>query len=279
LKGVRAAAVVLAALAAAATPLARADLLAEVNAIRARGCGRSPAAQPALRHEAALDRAAAAIADGKKLRDAMAASGYRALRSASLEAEGESEAAIARALAARGCKEVTDAAWRDTGFAIEPGRAIVVLAAPLVPPAEGDAAAVGARVLALVNEARSRPRRCGWKKHGPAPPLAASTALDRAALAHARDMATHSAMGHAGSDGSTPSERATRAGYRWRLVAENVAAGQPTPEQAVAEWLESPGHCANLMNPGYTEMGIGFAADANSAAGVYWSQLFATPAP
>jgi uncharacterized protein YkwD len=142
-----------------------------------------------------------------------------------------------------------------------------------------DAQAVGARVLALVNEARGVARRCGWKRFEAAPPLARSEALDRAAHDHARDMASRSRMEHSGSDGSTPGERATRAGYRWRKVGENVAAGQPTPERAVAEWLESPRHCASLMDPGFTEMGIGFAADPASAAVTYWAQVFGTPLP
>ena len=147
------------------------------------------------------------------------------------------------------------------------------------PPAADDSSAVGARVLALVNEARGAARRCGWKRFEAAPPLARSEALDRTAIVHARDMASRSRMEHAGFDGSTPAERVTRTGYRWRKVGENVAAGQPTPERAVAEWLGSPRHCANLMDPGYTEMGIGFAADPGSAAVIYWAQVFGTPLP
>ena len=98
------------------------------------------------------------------------------------------------------------------------------------------------------------------------------------ALAHARDMAAHSNSGHTGSDGSSPDERATRSGYRWARIAENVAAGQSTPEQVVADWVKSARHCANLMDPAFFEMGVGFAVDPNSAAGIYWSQLFGRPA-
>lgn len=247
----------------------------QVQSIRARGCG--DGAAPVLQRHAALDRAAALLAAGTKLRDATKQSGYRALRSAMLEVTGTSDAAIAEELAGRGCKDIADPSYRDFGLASGNGVAWIVLATPLEPPAAGDARTVGARVLALVNEARGVARRCGWKRFEAAPPLSRSDALDRAAIAHARDMAARSRMEHAGSDGSTPAERATRAGYRWRKVGENVAAGQPTPEQAVAEWLESPRHCANLMDPGYTEMGIGFAADPASAAAVYWAQVFGAP--
>ena len=133
-----------------------------------------------------------------------------------------------------------------------------------------------ARVLELVNAARAEPRRCGWKRFGAASPLAHSSVLERIAFAHAADMAARGRMEHAGADGSTSAERATRAGYRWLRIAENVAAGQPTPDAAVASWLESAGHCANLMDPAYTEMGAGFAA---GEGGPYWAQVFGTPAP
>lgn len=253
-------------------------LLSEVNAIRTVGCG-GKAAQPALRNDAALDRAAAALASGTDMKSAMAGSGYRATQAAMLEVTGTSDTAVAKALAKKGCKDIADPAYREVGLATRDGSAWIVLAAPLDPPTAADASAVGSRVLALVNDARAGKRRCGLKRFAAAPPLAASAVLDRAAIAHAQDMAAHSALGHAGSDGSAPGDRATRAGYAWKLVGENVAAGQPTPELVVADWLESPHHCANLMDPDYTEMGIGFAADPASAAGIYWAQLFGTPRP
>jgi uncharacterized protein YkwD len=82
-------------------------------------------------------------------------------------------------------------------------------------------------------------------------------------------------MEHAGGDGSTPAERATRAGYSWQAVGENIASGQSTPEQVVAVWLGSPRHCANIMDAEYSEMGVAFAA---SAHGLYWAQVFGAPA-
>ena len=87
-------------------------------------------------------------------------------------------------------------------------------------------------------------------------------------------MARRGVMDHAGSDGSTAAERATRAGYEWRTVGENVAMGQSTPEQAVAEWLGSVRHCGNIMSAEYTEMGV---AVASNARGVYWTQVFGAP--
>jgi uncharacterized protein YkwD len=112
-----------------------------------------------------------------------------------------------------------------------------------------------------------------------APPLEMSEKLGRAAQAHAADMASHGRLSHEGSDNSTHAERALREGYVWLHIGENVAAGQATPEQVVAEWLGSAAHCANIMDPDYSEMGVAFAADPGSEKGIYWAQVFGTPMP
>jgi len=150
--------------------------------------------------------------------------------------------------------------------------------APLAPVTQGGPAPNPSRILGLVNEARAESRRCGGKRLPAVPPLVRSDLLDRVAGAHARDMAERGRMGHAGSDGSTPGERATRAGYRWKTIGENVAFGQPTSERVVASWLASAHHCENIMDPDYTEMGIGFAAGGGDEV-PYWSQVFGRPAP
>jgi len=49
-----------------------------------------------------------------------------------------------------------------------------------------------------------------------------------------------------------------------------------TPEEAVAGWLQSPHHCENLMTPRFTEMGVAFAVNPATDAGVYWTQTFGT---
>lgn len=261
----------LAAPAAAATD----DLADRVNALRTQGCGdESP--QPALRRDERLDRVANALAAGNAVKPSLAAAGYLASRIATLEVTGASDAAMAKSLAKSGCADLADPGYRDVGIALRGRSAWVLLALPLEAPVAADSAGVGQRVLALVNEARGEKRRCGRQRFDAAPPLAPSALLDDAARAHAEDMASHSRLGHAGSDGSTAGERAARAGYRWRLVGENVASGQSTAEQVVADWLDSPHHCANLMDPAYAEMGVGFAA---GAADVYWAQLFGTPQP
>jgi uncharacterized protein YkwD len=255
---------------------ANSSLIAVIEEIRTHGCGGHAGAKPPLRSDPRLDRVAAVLASGGSLRTAMLNAGYRAVQSATLEASG-SDAGIAAALAKRACKDIVNPDFRDIGVAHRADKAWIVLAAPQLPPAPNEAQAVSRRVLELVNEARAQPRRCGWKRFSAAPPLVLSDALQSAALAHARDMAERGTLSHAGSEGGTPAERATRAGYRWRLIGENIAAGQSTPEQVVADWVKSPRHCANLMSAEYTEMGVAYAAEPRSAAGIYWTQVFASP--
>lgn len=153
----------------------------------------------------------------------------------------------------------------------------MVLAQPRLAPDPGDWRAAGQQVLELVNAARAQPRRCGDKNFPAAPPLAWNERLAAVALAHSRDMAGRGRLGHAGSEGSMPAQRAARAGYRWRQIAENVAGGQGSAREVVAGWLASPTHCTNIMAPGVSEMGAAPAVNPDSELRVYWTQLLGMP--
>ena len=263
----------------AATPgFGCAAVLESLNAIRTQGCKGKPAVQSRLARDAALERVALELSRGSTLRDALVRASYRAKHSASLVvANTTSEASMRRVLIDEFCKDIVNAGLTNAGIVEQRGNAWIVLAAPFVTPASDEAATVAARVLELVNEARSRKRRCGMKTYRPVGPLKLVASLNRAALRHAEDMARHSFMGHVGRDGSSPGKRAVSAGYSWGAIGENVASGSTTPEQAVADWLESPGHCATLMSDRYADMGVAFAVNPESAAGIYWSQVFASP--
>src|SRR5438477_241343 len=100
--------------------------------------------------------------------------------------------------------------------------------------------------------------------------------LEHAAERYARDLATYGYLDHTGRDGSSPAQRITRSGYRWREVGENLASGIMKPEDAVAGWLHSPEHCANLMDPAFRQMGVAYAVNPRRD-GVYWALEFGTP--
>lgn len=136
------------------------------------------------------------------------------------------------------------------------------------PVAEADGSVPWSEMLDAVNATRGRAQMCGETSYPAAPPLVWNGRLEAAAAQHTGDMSSHDFFDHQGSDGSRPGDRATRAGYAWRAVGENIARYQTTVPEVVADWVASPGHCRNLMDPRFAEMGA--ASDAG-----FWTQLFA----
>ena len=106
------------------------------------------------------------------------------------------------------------------------------------------------------------------------PPLAVDMRLAAAASAHAADLARRGVSGHEGSDGSGPAQRAGAAGYAWRVIAENVAAGQPDAATAVAAWMRSPGHRANILATDVRHVGAGYARDPDGSLDRHWVVVF-----
>jgi uncharacterized protein YkwD len=137
-------------------------------------------------------------------------------------------------------------------------------------------AAVRERVVDLVNAARNSSRRCGSDRYAAVPPLSESRKLNDAAAGHARDMARRRFFDHRGPDGSQPKDRVLRTGYQPRLTGENIAFGPESAEEAVAGWLASPGHCANIMDPRFQHIGVALATGRKRGE-IYWVQNFGAP--
>jgi len=262
----------------AIAPLARADLVTMVNAMRTQGCTGQPASGAPVRPNNALDDVAHELSRSNRLSDAIERVGYPAQSSTSLHVKGApNEDTIRRELAARYCAAVNDPKFAEVGVFRSRDEVWIVLAARRPAPPHLEAAAVAARVLELVNAARAEARKCGTQRFDAAPPVTPSGTLTEVASLHSRDMAEHRSLDHRGSDGSAPAERVTRSGYSWRGTGENVAAGQRDADAVVAAWLESPGHCVNIMEPGFTEMGVAFALAPLADPSIYWTQVFAAP--
>lgn len=132
-------------------------------------------------------------------------------------------------------------------------------------------------MLARLNQARSRSRRCGDQRFEAAPALAWDGRLAVAAEGHSHDMADHKFLSHTGSDGLGVAERVNAAGYQWRAVAENIAAGQRSVEAVVDDWLASPGHCRNIMRGVYEEIGAARVDRTASDYGTYWTLVLGRP--
>ncbi len=127
------------------------------------------------------------------------------------------------------------------------------------PVARHGKTAIDSSMLAAINEARSKARKCGALYMPAAGPVVWNHKMAAAALGHSMDMASRGEVSHAGSDGSTADERLAREGYQWRTVGENVAVGYPSADEVVRVWLSSKGHCMNIMNPGFNEIGSAWA--------------------
>ncbi len=132
-------------------------------------------------------------------------------------------------------------------------------------------------MLDAVNAFRSSAQRCGSTDFSAAPALSWNCQLKQAALAHSQDMANEDFMSHTGSDGSSPGDRIDRTGYLWWTWGENVAAGYSSVSSVVQGWINSSGHCANMMNPNFTNLGAAKFSNSSSQYGIYWTQVFGRP--
>ena len=286
--------------AVAAAPAARPDAVSVVQMLRAGGCGGILPIAPPLRHDPALDQVAEQWADGHAL-DQRGAHGLRA--------SGPDEALIQR-LRRGSCRDVAGSDLRAMGSyrrgtdtwlvlagsasASSPAPAAPTLApsttartprvqppasaaAPATPGPKAATPALATRALQLVNEARARGGQCGSQSFGPAPPLSLSGTLEGVAAGHATDMAVHDYFEHQDLSGQSPADRVRAAGYREKLVGENIAYGPQSVEEVVKGWLASPDHCENIMDPRFAQMGIGLAPGRASRRGLFWVQVLAEP--
>jgi uncharacterized protein YkwD len=260
-------------------PPTSAGPLEVVNAIRREGCAAQPVPSSPVGRSEELDAVARELARGRRLSSAIARTEYPAAVSSAFHLRGWREDEAARKiLLEQHCASVNDPRHVEFGVFVDDDETWIVLAARIPPgPSYADPEAIAARVLELVNAARREARTCGRDRYEPAPPLTLAPALTSAALIHAADMAARGTLEHRGSDGTNAGERITRAGYRWQASGENIAAGQVDADAAVAAWLKSPGHCASLMGPLFTETGIAFALAPTRNPSIYWTQVFAAP--
>jgi uncharacterized protein YkwD len=209
------------------------------------------------------------------LQQAMASASYPMVNVQAITLNGPRDAASAmQAIQESFCQVVLDPQFVDVGVSRDDRDWRIVLARPLLSAKLGDAQSEGQKLLSELNVARSQARQCGGQAFAAAAPLAWSATLGTIAQDHSRDMANNNYFDHKDRDGRTPGDRAELAGYSGQQVGENIAAGQDTVHKVVEGWLASPGHCANLMNPQYQELGAAYATDPKSSAGIYWTAMF-----
>lgn len=155
------------------------------------------------------------------------------------------------------------------------------LLAPAVPglaracPAELDPPQVLARIDAL----RAQGRYCGARWFAPAPlPLDWSARLARSAQIYARELAARGRLSHRGG-GADLGERLGRVAYPLGEAAENLALGPQRLDEVLALWLDSPGHCVNLMELQWREAALACARHTPDGPPVWVLQLGRPAAP
>ena len=115
-------------------------------------------------------------------------------------------------------------------------------------------------VIRLVNEIRV--------KNG-LNPLIADWELSRVARYKSQDMKDNNYFSHNSPIYGSPFTMIKNFGISYRSAAENIAKGQKTPQAVVNGWMNSSGHRANILNPTYKKIGVGYVPSGN-----YWTQMF-----
>ncbi|MFT8313793.1 MAG: SafA/ExsA family spore coat assembly protein [Clostridium sp.] len=133
-------------------------------------------------------------------------------------------------------------------------------------PNMNDTKAAEAEVIRLVNIQRS--------KNG-LQPLAANWQVGRVARYKSQDMINKHYFSHTSPTYGSPFNMMETFGIKFSAAGENIAMGQRTPAEVVNAWMNSPGHRANILNPSYTQIGVGLAKDSNGTC--YWTQMFIKP--
>ena len=126
-------------------------------------------------------------------------------------------------------------------------------------------------MLSLVNNLRQTDCDCGKNSMPATHTLEWNSRLEAAAYVHALDMEKNQYFSHTSPDGSTPQDRIETQGYMYVTYGENIASSSSGREQAVFEmWKNSAGHCKNMMDIRFTEIGV-------ACSGSYWVMVLAKP--
>lgn len=266
----------------------RSEPLDDLQLLRESGCGGLLPAASSLQRQEVLDRISERWARGLTLAAAGAGEGVDASRMTALRVHAPSGSLLAP-LRQVNCGNLARPLLQAVGL-YRHGADIWIVLVPSVrehaatqitpraiSPTQEPAPLLAARALQLINEVRLRGAQCGNRWFAPVPEVSLSRTLGGVAFGHATDMADHGYFEHADMAGHSPADRVRAAGYREKLVGENIAYGPTSVEEVVQGWLDSPGHCENIMDRRFSQMGIAAANGRISRHGLYWVQLLAAP--
>lgn len=167
------------------------------------------------------------------------------------------------------------------GEVVLPDKAVEQVAPPVSKPSRrlGPEPTPGfkRKMLAAVNAARVSGYTCGGRRMPAVAPVVWNAQLQQSAFGHSKNMADGDYFNHRDKQGDRVGERTYAAGYNWRAAGENIAAGQLEASVVITGWLGSKGHCLNIMDADYTEMGMASYTNNSSYYSIYWTQVLATP--
>ncbi len=135
---------------------------------------------------------------------------------------------------------------------------------------------LAADLLARVNAIRASAHDCGTTRYPAAGPLTWNSQAEDAARTQALYLQGNNLFSHTGANGSSVGDRLTAAGYTWSTVGENIAAGYADAATVIAGWLASPGHCANMSNAAFADLGVVLQPGTSANTyGNYWVMVVA----
>ncbi len=204
--------------------------------------------------------------------------GYPLLKAQALALGGKAAADVLETLVDQDCELLVSSVYTELGIRHQGGQWQLIWARPVITAELGSWQVEGQVILEQINALRRKPQRCGREVFYAVPALRWNARLAEAAWRHSREMAQHDYLGHLDRQGQTVGQRLREAGYHWSHAGENIAGQQSSGQAVVAAWMASPEHCANIMNPAFTEMGAAYALNPAGRAVVYWSQTLASPA-
>jgi uncharacterized YkwD family protein/spore coat assembly protein SafA len=112
----------------------------------------------------------------------------------------------------------------------------------------------------------------GERQKAGLPALKNNWELSRVARFKSADMRDRNYFSHDSPTYGSPFTMMKNFGISYRTAAENIAAGQRTPDEVVRAWMNSPGHRANILKRDVTEIGVGYVQ--GGSYGHYWTQMF-----
>jgi uncharacterized protein YkwD len=134
-----------------------------------------------------------------------------------------------------------------------------------------------AEIIALINAARAKGAVCGNVTRKPSKPLAWSDLLGIASVIHSTDMALNDFFAHDSPTTGSLRERIHSTGFLYEQAGENLAGGQSSISKVVNDWLQSPSHCANMLNPDFKVMGAACKRNVAAYYKNYWTLEMALP--